>query len=60
LRLGFEADAVDRAIDFWNAGDLGDRFAQAIVPGEVDRPEVDILAWPWASRSCEHASFKRS
>jgi hypothetical protein len=34
-RLGFEADAVDRAIDFRSAQDVGDEPAQAIVPGEV-------------------------
>jgi hypothetical protein len=43
LRLGFEADAVDRAIDFRNAEDVGDEFAQAIVPGEVDRLEPNVL-----------------
>ena len=41
--LGLEADAVDRAIDFRNAQDVGDEFAQPIVLGEVDRLEADVL-----------------
>jgi hypothetical protein len=31
------SDAVDRAIDFRNAEDVGDQLARAIVPGQVDR-----------------------
>jgi hypothetical protein len=30
------SDAVDRAIDFPNAEDVGDQLARAIVPGQVD------------------------
>jgi len=43
LRLCFEANAVDRAIDFWNAQDVGDEFAQAIVLGKVDRLEANAF-----------------
>src|SRR4051794_12594148 len=42
LRLCFEADAVDRAVDFRNAEHIGDELAQAIVPREVDRLEADL------------------
>src|SRR5258708_6527439 len=43
LRLGLEADAVDCAVDLWNAEDIGDEFAKTIVPGEIDRLEADFL-----------------
>src|SRR5882724_7322398 len=42
LRLCFKTDAVDRAVDFWNAEHVGDEFAEAIMPGEVDRLEADL------------------
>ena len=32
LRLCFEADAIDRGIDFGNAEDVGDEFAETIMP----------------------------
>ena len=43
LRLRFKADAVDRGINFWNAEDVSNEFAETIVPGEVDRLEADFL-----------------
>jgi len=43
FRLCFEADAVDRTIHFGNAQDVGDELTQAIVPGEVDRLEANVL-----------------
>jgi hypothetical protein len=42
-RLCFEADAVDRTVDFRNADNVGDQFAQPIVLGEINRLEADIL-----------------
>jgi hypothetical protein len=43
FRLGFEADAVDRAIDLGNAEYVRHELAEAIMLGEVDRLEADVL-----------------
>ena len=43
LRLCFEADAIDRGIDFGNAEDVGDELAETIMPSEVDRFKTDLL-----------------
>jgi hypothetical protein len=43
LRLCLEAGAVECAIDFWIAQDVGDELTQAIVLGEIDRHEANAL-----------------